>query len=369
MSRGELSPSGIPSPKARAQALMAQLGLETPILLAPMSGACPPALSIAVANAGGMGACGALLMEPKAIAAWVADFRAGSQGPFQINLWIPEEDVHRDSEAEARQREFLAQWGPAVTAEAGEGVLPDFPAQCAALLELKPTAVSSIMGLFPADFVAELKARGILWLATASTAAEARLAEAAGADAVIAQGSEAGGHRGAFHEADAESQQVGLFALLPQIVDAVNVPVIAAGGIGDGRGVAAAMLLGASAVVVGTGFLRSPEAGLHPAYANQIGLTEAHQTRLTRAYSGRAARGISNAYVEASAAGQREGATRPAAYPVQRGLTKALREAALKASDTDRMQMWAGQAAKLARTEPAGRIVRRLWQEALLLLA
>ena len=202
-------------PLARVEAFTNRLGMEAPVLLAPMSGACPPSLSIAVANAGGMGACGALLMEPKAIAEWVAEFRAGSAGPFQINLWVPEKQVRRDAEAEARQRAFLAGWGQEVSAEAGEGALPDFGAQCAALLELRPMAVSSIMGVFSADFVAEMKARGILWLATATTAEEARAAEAAGADAVIAQGMEAGGHRGAFDESYAEAQMVGLFALVP----------------------------------------------------------------------------------------------------------------------------------------------------------
>jgi nitronate monooxygenase len=354
---------------ARMEAFSAQLGIEVPILLAPMSGACPPGLSIAVANAGGMGACGALLMEPEAISGWVAEFRAGSDGPFQINLWIPEKRVQRDAAAEAGQRAFLGNWGPAVAEDAGEGGLPDFRAQCAAILEARPTAVSSIMGVFPAEFVAEMKARGIVWLATATTAEEARVAEAAGADAIVAQGMEAGGHRGTFDEADAEARMVGLFALVPQICDAVRVPVIAAGGIGDGRGVAAALMLGASAVVVGTGFLRAPEAGLHAAYAERICQAEAHQTRVTRAYSGRAARGVGNAYVEASAAAAFEGGARPAAYPVQRGFTKELREAAARAGDTERMQMWAGQAARLARAEPAGVITRRLWDEARALLS
>lgn len=366
MDRGGFS--GGASIKARVEGFSARIGMELPILLAPMSGACPPALSVAVANAGGMGACGALLMEPETIRAWAGEFRAGSSGAFQVNLWVPEKRVRRDAEAEARQREFLAQWGPEVTAEMGEGGLPDFGAQCEALLEVRPKAVSSIMGLFAAEFVRELKARGILWLATATTVDEARLAETAGADAIVAQGMEAGGHRGAFDEADAEARMVGLFALLPQVADAVRVPVIAAGGIGDGRGVAAALVLGASAVMVGTGFLRAPEVGLPAVYAERIGRAEAHETRVTRAYSGRAARGIGNGYVEAAARAAVEGVARPAAYPVQRGLTKGLREEAVRAGDAERMQMWAGQAAKLAKAESAGTIVRRLWDEARALL-
>ena len=138
----------------------------------------------------------------------------------------------------------------------------------------------------------EMKARGILWFATVTTVAEARAAEAAGADAVIAQGMEAGGHRGAFHADQAEDQMVGLIALLPQVFDAVTVPVIAAGGIADARGVAAALILGASAVQIGTGFLRSPEAMTHPAYADRLAQTEAHDTMITSAFTGRPGRSV-----------------------------------------------------------------------------
>ncbi len=240
------------------------IGVEIPILLSPMAGACPPSLSIAVANAGGMGSCGALLMKPEAILAWARDVRGGTNGGFQLNVWIPDPAPRRDPAHEARWREFLAEWGPEVAAEAGDATPPDFDAQCEAMLEAGPTAVSSIMGVFPPAYVERLQARGVKWFATVTTVGEARQAEAAGADVIVAQGMEAGGHRGAFSAERAEVGQVGLFALLPAVVDAVKVPVVAAGAMGDARAVAAALLLGASAVQVGTAFLRAPEAKFEP---------------------------------------------------------------------------------------------------------
>lgn len=351
------------SPLARAQRFVDRLGIRLPILLAPMAGACPPSLSIAVANAGGLGACGALLMKPAEIMAWSAEFRAKSQGEFQINLWIPDARPKRDAELEERQRAFLSSWGPPVPPEAGDASPPNFEAQCQALLQANPKVISSIMGLYPAQFVSKLKARGILWFATATTVTEAKAAAAAGADAIVAQGMEAGGHRGAFDPGQAEHQMIGLIALLPQIVDAVDVPVIATGGIADPRAVAAALVLGASAVQIGTGLLRTPEAMTHPLYADRLGRTEAHETMLTRAFSGRSGRSVANAYVRAALSGPPS-----APYPVQRGLTSGMRESARQTGDAERMQMWAGQSAKLAKAEPAGKIVRELWNDAVGLL-
>ena len=347
---------------SRARDFASSVGARTPVFLAPMAGACPPSLSAAVANAGGMGACGALLMSPQEIASWSDNFRKQSDGPFQINLWIPDPPPVRNEEVEARQRVFLASWGPAVPADAGAGLLPDFEMQCRAIIDAKPAVASSIMGLYPPSLVAEIKARGIRWFATVTTVAEARAAEAAGADAIVAQGMEAGGHRGAFRAADAETEAVGLFALLPQVCDAVSIPVLAAGGISDGRGVAAAFILGASAVQIGTGFLRCTEAKLNPVYAERLERTEAHDTRLTRAFSGRAGRAVRTRFVEAAAAPD---APAPAPYPLQRGFTRLMRDEAIAMKDPERMQMWAGQAACLSRADPASSLMQNWWDEAL----
>src|ERR1700678_1750747 len=141
------------SPRARAEAFADRLGIRLPILLAPMAGACPPSLSIAVANAGGLGGCGALLMEPDEIRAWSTDFRGSSQGEFQINLWIPQAPPARDFALEKRQRDFLAMWGPPVPPEAGDAALPDFAAQCQTGLAVAPKVISSIMWLYSPAFV------------------------------------------------------------------------------------------------------------------------------------------------------------------------------------------------------------------------
>jgi len=182
----------------RAAAFCEQFNLRVPILMAPMASACPTSLAIAIANAGGLGGCGALNLQPDAIRKWAADVRAGTNGGFQFNLWIPDPPPKRDVAAEAAVRDFLAQWGPPVPPEAGNVALPDFQAQCDALLEASPAIVSSIMGLYPDRFVARMKAKGIKWFATVTTVSEAKAAEHAGADAIIAQGMEAGGHRSAF---------------------------------------------------------------------------------------------------------------------------------------------------------------------------
>jgi nitronate monooxygenase len=349
----------------RARSFCETFNVQVPILMAPMAGACPASLAIAVANAGGLGGCGALMMQPEAIRAWAAEVRAKSNGAFQLNLWVPDPPPQRDLAAEAALRTFLRAWGPEVPPDAGAVTLIDFASQCEAMLEIGPPVISSIMGLYPPSFVSRMRAKGIKWFATVTTVAEALAAEASGADAIIAQGMEAGGHRGAFEAAHAEARLVGLFALIPAVADAVTIPVVAAGGIADPRGVAAALLLGASAVQIGTGLLRCPEAKLPSAWADAIGRTHPEDTMLTRAFSGRLGRAIATAYVRAASDSK---APKPAPYPVQRALTQAMRDEAVKTNNMDRMQAWAGQSARMAPPEAAGQVVARLWDGACSLL-
>jgi len=177
--------------RARVDSFCRRFGLELPILLAPMAGASAPALSIAVMHAGGLGACGALLMQPDEITAWADEVRAKGNGPYQLNLWIPDPPPLRDAGHERLLREFLSDWGPPPAEDADDALPPDFAAQCEALLSARPPIVS-VMGVFPSEFVARLKRSGIAWFGNVSTVAEAQAAEAAGADVIVAQGMEAG---------------------------------------------------------------------------------------------------------------------------------------------------------------------------------
>jgi nitronate monooxygenase len=340
----------------RVDEFRARFGLRVPVLEAPMAGSCPPALALAVIRAGGMGANGVVLDPPPAITEWADQVRPA--GPFQLNIWVPDELVDAPERTRAAEQ-FLGRFGPP-GAPGGPG--PVFAEQCEAMLAARPAVISSIMGVFESAFVERIHAAGIAWFACATTLSDALAAEAAGADAIVAQGMEAGGHRGTFDPAAAEGTTVGLFALLPHLADRLSVPVIAAGGIADGRGVAAALALGASAVQVGTALLRSPEAAIDPGWSASLEDLAPERTVPTRAYSGRLGRAAPTPLVTAW---QEPAAPRPAPYPVQRALVGRWR----RGGAGDRANHGAGQSAALATTEPAAEIVTRMWAEAQRLLA
>jgi len=349
----------------RANAFCERFGLRVPIIEAPLSGACPPQRSAAITRAGGMGALGALMLNPAEIDAWVEQFRELGGGPLQINLWIPDPPPHRDSAAEAKVAKFLERWGPPVSADALNYQPQDFDAQCNAVLDAQPVAASSIMGLYPPEFVTKLKQRGIAWFATVTNVRDAIAAEASGADVIVAQGIEAGGHRGSFDPSNIDQSMIGLMALVPRIVDRVKIPVVAAGGIADGRAVAAALTLGASAVQIGTVLLPAIETGLAPAWSEALTTLEPEDTMLTRAYSGRWGRSIATDYVRSF---NEPGAPEPAPHPIQRGLTAALRADALRRSDINGISAWSGQSSARVERRPAEEIVGQMWSEAQLLL-
>lgn len=354
-----------PAIRQRVASFCQRFGVGLPVLLAPMAGACPVPLSAALANAGSMGALGAVLSTPEQIGQWMATFRQLSAGPAQINLWLPDPAPERDGDAEAATRAFLANWGPAVPLAAADVAAFDFNAQFQALLAARPAVASTIMGVFSSEQVQQLKAAGIAWFACVTTLDEALQAQAAGADAVVAQGMEAGGHRDAFDAARAERQMVGLFALLPRLADHLQVPVIAAGGIADGRGVAAALMLGASAVQLGTAFLAADESSIPLAWRQGLANLEPEATWVTRAFSGRPGRAMGTAYVRAAHA---EDAPPPRPCPVQRALTALMRQQAIADNRLDTMQAWAGQSAWMARRAPAAQTLHSVWEQANALL-
>lgn len=341
---------------ARTAALRSLLGLRHPILQAPMAGAATPALAAAVTAAGGLGALGTATMDLPALRTEVAALRAITNGGYNLNFFChpaPRPDAGRAQAMQAAMAPFFAARGQALPEVPETPPYPAFgPAHLGWLCAHPPRVASFHFGLPPADQVARLRAAGIVVIATATSVAEARAVQAAGADAVIAQGWEAGGHRGATAVEPADTG-VGLMALVPQVADAVTIPVIAAGGIADGRGIAAALALGASGVQIGTAFLRCPEVAIPEGHRAAVEGATDTDTHLTRAYSGRPAR----ARRSALGAALQDGPV--ADYPLPRSVTAALAGGPAGVAD-----FWLyGQAAALARPLPAGDLVARLVTE------
>jgi nitronate monooxygenase len=345
----------------RFRKLASSLGIEHAIILAPMAGGIStPALVAAVSNAGGLGSMGAGYMTPEQIAESITQIRALTTRPFAVNLFAggPDGTGARDlSGILELMAPHHARLGlPPPTAP--DASLPAFEKQVEVVLEAKVPVFSFTFGIPSADIVAKLKARGIKLMGTATTVAEARALHGAGVDAIVAQGSEAGAHRGTFL-ASCEDSLIGTMALVPQIADATPLPVIASGGIMDGRGIVAAAALGASGVQMGTAFLACPESGASEAYRTALRAARDDGTLLTRAFSGRMARGIANSF----AVDMKEYAHKLLPYPAQNNLTRPMRTAAAKHGDADHLSLWAGQAAPLARVMPAADLVALLVKE------
>lgn len=340
--------------------LQSLLGIEHPIIQAPMAGATTPELAAAVSNAGGLGMLGAANSSPEQIWEDIAATRRLTDRPFGVNLFAggrePFDGVETGPVLEilSRYHQELGLPAPSLPDE-----IPDrFESQLASVLDAGVPVFSFTFGIPSASALASLRARGITVIGTATTVAEARALETAGVDAVVAQGSEAGAHRGTFLESFDDSM-IGTLALVPQVVDAVTVPVIASGGIMDGRGIVAVEALGAAGVQIGTAFLTTNEAGIPDVHKAAILAARDDQTTLTRAFSGRPARGIVNDFIEEFQA--QEEIILP--FPLQNAATRPLRNAARDQGDARFLSLWAGQAAGLARTLPAGELVRQLVQE------
>jgi nitronate monooxygenase len=336
------------------------LQVQHPILQAPLAGGGDtPELVAAVCNAGGLGFIGAAYLDPGQIREAARTVRAKTYRPFGINLFAPQPAPESRDSARAIQHlaPYFAELGlpaPALPAKPHN----NFAEQLTAALDSGAAVFSFTFGLIPPDALSALHARGFYVAGTATTVEEAALLEKSGVDAIIAQGAEAGGHRGTF-TGEFERGMVGTISLLPQIVDMVKLPVIASGGIMDGRGIAAALALGASAIQLGTAFLTCHESGIPDCYKESILHAHEDQTRVTRAFSGRPARGIQNRFMTEMEAD----ATAILPFPLQNALTRPLRSAAAKQGRSEFLSLWAGQGVRMARRQSAAELVARLARE------
>jgi nitronate monooxygenase len=343
--------------------LTRRIGIAHPIIQAPLAGGGDtPDLVAVVSNSGALGFIGAAYLSPEQITSTTAAVRTRTSRPFGINLFapLPPSEPHQGPDRMlARLAPYFAELGlpsPSLPKSSGNS----FDARLAAALESGASCFSFTFGALPVNAVQAIKARNMFLIGTATTVEEAVALEQSGVDAIVTQGSEAGGHRGTFVR-DFTSSMVGTMALVPQVVDAVRVPVIASGGIMDGRGIVAAMALGASAVQLGTAFLTCHEAGIPNCYKEAILSAHEDQTRITRAFSGRPARGIVNRFMTEIESDPGDDAILP--FPLQNSLTRPLRTSAAKQGRAEFLSLWAGQGLRLARRQSASELVARLAKE------
>lgn len=332
-----------------------------PIIQGPMAGGSnTPEQVAAVSNAGALGSLAGSLLSPDALRSQVAAIRALTDRPFLINFFVQGTPSPDAASVEAAKTLLKP-----VYQELGWSELPtpakwceDFAAQFATLLELRPAVASFTFDILSPVQVASLHAAGIAVIGTVTTIAEALAWQAAGADAVVASGVEAGGHRGTFIGAQKDATLT-TFELLPSVVAAVRIPVIAAGGIMDGKDIQRALAAGAKAVQMGTAFLVTNESGIHPAYKQALLTAGDRPTRQTRAFSGRYARGLENRFMRVMA----DVELQVPAYPVQNALTGSIRAEAARRGDTEWMSLWCGSSVNRARGMPAARLVETLLKE------
>jgi nitronate monooxygenase len=348
--------------------LLDLLGIELPILQAPMAGAVTTDLTVAVAEAGGLGAVPCATRSLDQVRTELAVVRQRTEKPINLNFFChTPAAVDAAGEAAWRQdlRRYYAELGLDPEAPAPTVNFAPFDAACCALVEeLRPEIVSFHFGLPSPDLVTRVKAAGAKILSSATTVDEAVALEADGCDAIIAQGAEAGGHRAMFRTEDLTTQ-IGTMALVPQIVDAVKVPVVAAGGIADGRGIAAVFALGAAAAQIGTAYLFCPEASVSPLHRKALKAAAAGDTAITNVLTGRPARAIVNRLMREL--GPLSESAPP--FPLAAGALAPLRAAAEPKGSDDFTPLWSGAAASLGRELPAGALTRRLAEETLALMA
>jgi nitronate monooxygenase len=352
------------SPQWNNTRVSSTLGIEYPIIQGPLGGLSSERLTATVSNFGGLGSFGAHGLSPSAIKDVISEIRALTPKPFAINLWVSMEDkgAHTSgSEAFARSLAPLAGHIQALggTLPAHQPYVPiKFEDQVRVVLDAKVPVFSFIFGIPPKEILDECRAQGIITIGAATTPDEAIALEQAGVDAIAASGFEAGGHRGSFLR-PAEESLTGTFSLVPQVADVVSIPVVAAGGIADARGIIAAFALGAEGVQIGTAFLASEESGASSHHRKALLSGNAGRTALTRGFTGRLARGIQNQLLEEL---NRPGVeTLP--YPLQRGLVKNLATLAEKAAKPELLQLWAGQSANLSRQSDAKKLLETLVSE------
>ena len=348
-------------PDRRIQELF---GIEHPIIQAPMAGPVFADMVVAVAEAGGLGSLPCALMDEARIRAELGIIRQRTGRPFNLNFFChtpPAPDAAREARWRERLKPYYVELGldPGMDAPASSRT-PFDAGMCALVEEFRPAVVSFHFGLPEAALMERVRATGAKIVSSATTVAEARWLEERGCDAIIAQGAEAGGHRGNFLGHDMATQ-VGTFALVPQVADAVKVPVIAAGGVADGRGIAAAFVLGAAGVQVGTAYLFTQEARIAALHREALRSDRVEETALTNVFTGRPARGIVNRIMREAGP---LSADAPA-FPLAGGALAPLRAASEKAGSGDFMSLWAGQAARLGRETGAAELTATLAAEAL----